>query len=349
MGEKKIYEQDAQIMPTNKDVKLQMTNLHLFGFGVFSNVYRGTLLRKEGNKEIAIKKTWPECRRERNFEITFLTGENRRSHKNVIQMLYSFSNKAKDNKVCEAFVFEFMPDTLSTVIRNMDMDQLDVRIYTWQLFSGLHYLSTMEVVHRDIKPVNILVDHSVGQLKIGDFGSAKVITEGMTSTPYQVTRYYRPPELLLNSKSYDWTVDVWSGGCCFGEMLRKRTLLPGKDSKNQLHLVINELGIPNEQDLRAMKVVARFEGESRTGHQFRKLCFKAANDWPEAFALLQRILVYKPKERFSGLKLLTDPFFDELFQQGAVRSNGQPISSIIDRNDIKFAEFVPRSTQCELF
>ena len=83
-------------------------------------------------------------------------------------------------------MFDFMPDTLATVIRNLDLDSMDIKLYTWQLFSGLHYLSTMEIVHRDIKPVNILVDHPVGLLKIGDFGSAKVITEGMQSTPYQV-------------------------------------------------------------------------------------------------------------------------------------------------------------------
>ncbi|EYB88938.1 hypothetical protein Y032_0239g3319 [Ancylostoma ceylanicum] len=92
----KIVEQPAKEMPEMKNVKLRMTNLHLHANGVFSNVYRGTLL-SPGNspREIAIKKTWPESR-DRNFEMIFLTGISRERHKNIVQMIYAFSNKRDD-------------------------------------------------------------------------------------------------------------------------------------------------------------------------------------------------------------------------------------------------------------
>ncbi|ETN71612.1 hypothetical protein NECAME_04644 [Necator americanus] len=63
-----------------------------------------------------------------------------------------------------------------------------------------------QIVHRDIKPLNLLLDHANGLLKIGDFGSAKVVAKVTKSTAYQVTRFYRPPELLLGSEYYNWTV-----------------------------------------------------------------------------------------------------------------------------------------------
>ncbi|KAK5965350.1 hypothetical protein GCK32_005958, partial [Trichostrongylus colubriformis] len=92
----KIVEQPAKEMPDMRNVKLKMANLHLHANGVFSNVYRGTLLSPGGApREIAIKKTWPESK-DRNFEMIFLTGISRERHKNIIQMIYAFSNKRDD-------------------------------------------------------------------------------------------------------------------------------------------------------------------------------------------------------------------------------------------------------------
>lgn len=98
-----------------------------------------------------------------------------------------------------------MPNTLAEVIRQKLTD-LDIRLYTWQIFSGLKYLEEHRVVHRDLKPVNILVDHDTGFLKISDFGSVKIIVKGKANNHYQVTRFYRPPELLQKAMEYNCTV-----------------------------------------------------------------------------------------------------------------------------------------------
>uniref|UniRef100_A0A0N4YDF1 Putative glycogen synthase kinase 3-related (inferred by orthology to a S. mansoni protein) n=1 Tax=Nippostrongylus brasiliensis TaxID=27835 RepID=A0A0N4YDF1_NIPBR len=269
-AQKSSLSQPAKEMPEMKNVKLRMTNLHLHANGVFSNVYRGTLLSPgAAPREIAIKKTWPGKRllalvravlnrksRDRNFEMIFLTGISREKHKNII---------------CESFVFDFMPDTLGSLIENNSLDLVDMKMYTWQMFNGLQYLSQLQIMHRDIKPVNILADHNIGLLKIGDFGSAKVVRPGMTSTPYQVddphisgfwgrkkdvlapfqvTRFYRPPELLLGCEIYNWTVDIWSAGCVLGEMVKGNVLFPGRDSKHQLKLIRRALGSPTDADLK---------------------------------------------------------------------------------------------------
>ncbi|KAK6042273.1 hypothetical protein COOONC_20223 [Cooperia oncophora] len=86
-----IVEQPAKEMPEMKTVILKMTNLRLHASGVFSNVYRGTLLKPEPQREIAIKKTWPGDKdRDRNFEMIFLTGISRKKHKNIVQMIFAF-------------------------------------------------------------------------------------------------------------------------------------------------------------------------------------------------------------------------------------------------------------------
>uniref|UniRef100_A0A0K0DMK2 Protein kinase domain-containing protein n=1 Tax=Angiostrongylus cantonensis TaxID=6313 RepID=A0A0K0DMK2_ANGCA len=187
----------------------------------------------------------------------FLTGISREKHKNIVQMIFAFSNKRDDRVthfretiICESFVFDFMPDTLGTLIENNSLDNVDIKLYTWQMFNGLQYLSRLQIMHRDIKPVNILADHAQGLLKIGDFGSAKIVRPGMTSTPYQVTRFYRPPELLLGAENYNWTIDIWSAGCVLGEMVKGNVLFPGRDTKHQLKLIRRALGSPTESDLR---------------------------------------------------------------------------------------------------
>ncbi|CAJ0606583.1 unnamed protein product [Cylicocyclus nassatus] len=340
MGDK-IVEQPAKEMPEMKNVRLKMTNLRLHANGVFSNVYRGTLL-SPGNapREIAIKKTWPESR-DRNFEMIFLTGISREKHKNIVQMIYAFSNK-RDDRICESFVFDFMPDTLGSLIDNNALDFVDIKVYTWQMFNGLQYLCQLQIMHRDIKPVNILADHQQGLLKIGDFGSAKVVRPGMSSTPYQVTRFYRPPELLLGSENYNWTVDIWSAGCVLGEMVKGNVLFPGRDTKHQLKLIRRALGSPTEADIRSMKIskppdplVERVAG---TG-----LAALLPSARPDVVYFLSKILLYKPRARLGGKEVLRDPFFDSIFREGAKRSNGQLISRIITSADIAEAHSIDES------
>ncbi|CAJ0600821.1 unnamed protein product [Cylicocyclus nassatus] len=335
MGDPQIVEQPAKEMPEMKTVILKMTNLHLHASGVFSNVYRGTLLEPAPQREIAIKKTWPE-NRERNFEMIFLTGISRIRHKNIVQMLFAFSNKVGKHKkeICESFVFDFLPDTLASIIKKEKLDTTDIKIYTWQLFSGLRYLSAYQIVHRDIKPMNVLLDHANGLLKIGDFGSAKVVTRLTKSTAYQVTRFYRPPELLLGAEYYNWTVDLWSAGCVVGEMMRGNVIFPGRNGKHQLKLIFTCIGSPTEEDIRMMRVPTRirFDGRVIVGQGLSKLCPNADK---QMIALLEKILVYRPKERLWGPELLKDKAFDSIIQPNAKRKNGQLISSIITAEDVQ--------------
>ncbi|CAI2350302.1 unnamed protein product [Caenorhabditis sp. 36 PRJEB53466] len=319
----------------NKKVMLKIDDVHLHSSGVFSNVYRGNL-REPYEKTVAIKKTWPE-KGERNFEFIFLTGRERSKHKNVIQMIFAFShNYDNDKKVCESYVFDYMPNTLAEVIRQK-LSDIDVRLYTWQMFSGLKYLEEHKVVHRDLKPVNILVDHATAYLKISDFGSAKILEKGKPNNFYQVTRFYRPPELLMKAQEYDASVDVWSAGCIIAEMIRRHVVFPGRDSAHQLKLYCRCFGAPTDAEVRAMKAGERLEPELwkfQRGGGLQRLVTDAT---PEQLAFMKRILVYPPDKRLRGKLLLQDDFFRPLFRNGAVRQNGQKISEVITAADYKRA------------
>ncbi|CAB3404011.1 unnamed protein product [Caenorhabditis bovis] len=325
-------EQEAYEMPSdNKKVLLKIDDVHLHSCGVFSNVYRGRL-REPYVKEIAIKKTWPE-KGERNFEFIFLTGREREKHKHVIQMIYAFSH-TYGNKVCESYVFEFMPNTLADVIK-LRLNDFDVKLYTWQIFCGLKYLEEHCVIHRDLKPVNILVDHFSGLLKISDFGSSKVFIRSKANNFYQVTRFYRPPELLMKSTDYDTSVDVWSAGCVVAEMIRRSVVFPGRDSAHQMKLYCRCFGAPTDQELRAMKAQDKLDSEQAKytkGYGLRKLLSDITS---EQNAFLRKVLVYTPDKRLHGRDVLKDEYFAALWRPGAVRSNEQPVSKVISPEEYK--------------
>ncbi|CAO4369067.1 unnamed protein product [Caenorhabditis nigoni] len=337
-------EQEAYEMPAdNKKVMLKIDDVHLHSCGVFSNVYKGDL-REPYAKKIAIKKSWPE-KGERNFEFIFLTGRERSKHKNVIQMIFAFSHNY-DNKVCESYVFDYMPNTLAEVIRQKLTD-IDIRLYTWQMFAGLKYLEEHKVVHRDLKPVNILVDHDTALLKISDFGSAKIIVKGKANNFYQVTRFYRPPELLQKAMEYSATVDAWSAGCILAEMVKRHVVFPGRDSAHQMKLYCRCFGAPSEQEIKAMRG-ERLDQELwkfTKGYGLQRLVTEIT---PEQLQFLKRILVYTPEKRLRGKELLQDPFFRPLFKAGAVRQNGQKISDVITQADYKKACENEDASACRL-
>uniref|UniRef100_A0AC34QUM0 Protein kinase domain-containing protein n=1 Tax=Panagrolaimus sp. JU765 TaxID=591449 RepID=A0AC34QUM0_9BILA len=319
-----------------------MTNLRLHSSGVFSNVYRGTLREPGPQKEIALKKTWPEKAdpndpRHINLELIMLLALSRDPHKNIVQVLFTFQSISdrKDKKICESMVFDFMPQTLSATIPQVfgpPLNTIDIKLYTWQLFNGLYYLLKKRICHRDIKPQNLLVDPVSGCLKIGDFGSAKHMGDSPKSSPYQVTRFYRPPELLLESDQYSCLVDVWSAGCCVGEMIRGEVLFPGRDSKHQLRLIMQSLGSPTEADIIAMKAPTRLEGPQVVPRGLEMLVPKAPKEF---VSFLQRILVYNPRNRLCGRELLLDQFFADIFAPTKRRNNGRMVGDAISFEDIQ--------------
>ena len=99
--------------------------------------------------------------------------------------------------------------------------------FLYQLLRGLKYLHSANVLHRDLKPGNLLLNANC-DLKICDFGLART-SETDFMTEYVVTRWYRAPEPLLNTSEYTAAIDIWSVGCILMEILRREPLFPGKD------------------------------------------------------------------------------------------------------------------------
>ncbi|KXS19289.1 Pkinase-domain-containing protein [Gonapodya prolifera JEL478] len=174
-------------------------------------------------------------------------------HPNILRLLsiaVSPSNRTARTRGDVYMVFEYYPHDLAGLLENNEvlMDLAQVKMYIRQVMEGMKYLHASNIMHRDIKTANILVSDA-GLVKIADFGLARPLDTSDRNREYTdkvVTRWYRPPELLMESARYDQAVDMWGVGCVFGELLLKRPIFPGRDDIDQLRLIFETTGTPTD-------------------------------------------------------------------------------------------------------
>uniref|UniRef100_A0A0K0DKE4 Protein kinase domain-containing protein n=1 Tax=Angiostrongylus cantonensis TaxID=6313 RepID=A0A0K0DKE4_ANGCA len=324
--------------------RTMLWNLHLFSYGAFSNVYRG-FVEDDTNapKEVVIKKTWSGTQKASSltsYEIQILKLLSRLNHKNIVRLLYN--NASSFSHIC-LHKTDFFPLNLYQYLKKHQrkIALVEIKMFAWQLFRGQYHLLRAGICHRDIKPQNLLVDDESGLLKIGDFGSSAFEPKKSPQSSYHVTRYYRPPELLLGAKIYGCEVDIWSCACVFGEMLRGAVLFPGKSTFNQIELYIDCFGLPTDQDAFDMNI------PNGKWKEIQSVGISTKNDemyiynWnindvipitvdcpEEAVQILQEMFVYAPHRRLHGQPLLCNPFFDEIFDKSTRRPCGRPITCL---------------------
>ncbi|KAL4102679.1 hypothetical protein PRIC1_006423 [Phytophthora ramorum] len=189
-----------------------------------------------------------------------------------------------------------------------------IAFFMYQMLCAMKYVHSANVIHRDLKPSNVLVNANC-ELKICDFGLARGVfpEEELELTEYVVTRWYRAPEIMLGCMKYTREVDVWSMGCIFAEMMSRKPLFPGQDYIDQLHLIMNALGAPNDQELyfltnaRARKFM-NAEFQKRGPNPTKPLAHMFTDSPPDALDLLQKMLVIDPNKRISVDEALAHPY-----------------------------------------
>jgi len=200
--------------------------------------------------------------------------------------------------------------------RNVDLTESHIKWITFQLLLGLRILHKTGCIHRDLKPQNILVTEKA-DVVIADFGLAKGYeVEDVSQSLYVVTRWYRPPELLLREPRYAAPVDMWSFGCILAELYLRTPLFAGSNQIDQLHRIMHMTGVPTPEvynDLGsepARRYLDQFQSKQRhEGIDFRQILGSGAPD--AVIDLLKGLLQFHPKNRMTAEQALSHPWYAE--------------------------------------
>ncbi|KAM7413777.1 hypothetical protein PAMA_020917 [Pampus argenteus] len=212
-------------------------------------------------------------------------------------------------------VTELMQSDLHKIIVSPQPLSSDhAKVFLYQILRGLKYLHSAGILHRDIKPGNLLVNSNC-VLKICDFGLARVeeTDESRHMTQEVVTQYYRAPEILMGSRHYTNSIDIWSVGCIFAELLGRRILFQAQSPIQQLDLITDLLGTPSMEAMRTACEGARAH-ILRGPHKqpsLPVLYTLSSQATHEAVHLLCRMLVFDPSKRISAKDALAHPYLDE--------------------------------------
>ena len=235
-------------------------------------------------------------------------------HENIIPLFDVIIHLNKDpklNKIADVYlVMEKMDSDLQKIIASkQELSDEHYQFILYQILRALYFLHSANIIHRDFKPSNVLINEDC-MVKLCDFGMSRGIQEeNISLTEYVVTRYYRAPEVMLSSHHYSKKIDVWSVGCTFAELLSKKFLFPGDNYIAQIKLIIDVLGTQDDKDLNfisnssAKNFVMQFKNIPKK--DFNKI-LKGAN--PNAVDLVEKMLVFNPEKRYSIEQCLNHPY-----------------------------------------
>ncbi|CAM9581636.1 unnamed protein product [Ectocarpus sp. 6 AP-2014] len=292
------------------------------GRGKYSEVFEG--MNVLNNTKCVIKILKPVKKKKIKREIKIL--QNLCGGTNIIQLLDVVRDPQSKTP---SLVFEYINNTDFKVLYPTLTDY-DIRYYIFELLKALDYSHSNGIMHRDVKPHNVMIDHEQKQLRLIDWGLAEFYHPGREYNVRVASRYFKGPELLVDLQEYDYSLDMWSLGCMFAGMIfRKEPFFHGHDNYDQLVKIAKVLGTDelfNYLDKYELELDPHFDGiMGRHSNRPWQKFVNTENQHlvsEDAISFVGQLLRYDHQERLTAKDAMDHPYFQ------AVRANqGKPVAA----------------------
>lgn len=295
------------------------------GKGAYGIVWKA--VDKKTKDVVAIKKIFDAFRNQTDAQRTFreiIFLQSFRNHPNIVK-LHSIHRALNNRDIYLGF--EYMETDLHNVIKRGNiLKDIHKRYIMYQMLKATKYIHSGNVIHRDQKPSNVLIDSSC-RVKLADFGLARSVSSMYSGgedgadfclTDYVATRWYRAPEILIASKNYTKGIDMWSLGCILGEMLSGKPLFPGSSTVNQIERIMAALPRPSAEDITAVcsgygsSLIREQASVNNSGASLSAILSCTPRD---AADLVQRLLVFNPNKRLSAEEALGHEYVSKFHKE----------------------------------
>ncbi|KAJ5186761.1 hypothetical protein N7449_009755 [Penicillium cf. viridicatum] len=289
--------------------------LEKLGEGAYATVYKGR--NNQTNELVALKEIHLETEEGTpSTAIREISLMKELNHENILALydvIYTGEKLVMVSEYMEKDLKRFMDDQGGAI------DLPTAKFFAHEMLQGIAYCHEKSILHRDLKPQNLLIGRD-GRLKLADFGLARTFSIPVnTFSNDVVTLWYRPPDVLLGSCSYNTSLDIWSAGCIIAEMHTGHPLFPGNTDDDQLLKIFQVMGTPSEHTWPGVSQLPEFNPffPMYSPLDLRQLMFGVDHFGAD---LLERMLQLRPELRISAADSLRHPWFREFFSQ-AVPSN----------------------------
>lgn len=233
----------------------------------------------------------------------------------VVKLLDVVSAKTRSGKSILFIIFQYLDCDLKSHMVNTrgkgkGFEQYMAKEFCFQLLLGLKHCHDNGIMHRDLKPQNLLVEN-MKKIKIADFGLSRNFSVPLGKYTHEVvTLWYRAPEILLGAKSYSTPIDSWSVGCIFSEILSGRPIFCGESEIEQLLAIFRVMGTPNEENWPGVSYFKDWhEFPQWKPKNFEEIFPKLDN---ESLSLIKSFLRLNPLKRITISQAINHSFFDDI-------------------------------------
>ncbi|XTI95390.1 Pkinase-domain-containing protein [Cenococcum geophilum] len=295
------------------------------GRGKYSEVFEG--INVVNYQKCVIKVLKPVKKKKIKREIKIL--QNLSGGPNIVALL----DVVRDNQSkTPSLIFEYVNNTDFRSLYPKFVDY-DVRFYIFELLKALDFCHSKGIMHRDVKPHNVMIDHEKRKLRLIDWGLAEFYHAGTEYNVRVASRYFKGPELLVDFQEYDYSLDMWSLGAMFASMIfRKEPFFHGNNNSDQLVKIAKVLGTEDlfdyldkydiELDAQYDDILGRFPKKS--WHSF----INAENQRfvsNDAIDFLDKLLRYDHQERLTAKEAMAHPYFAPV-RQAAIQNHNATAS-----------------------